>query len=76
MKIVSENAKMFMKLTTIKSDLMEKLNIKGHLRNLDEMKTRRSPKKIKMMRSFFRKKHGELLFPDSHLVSAEKIKSL
>jgi hypothetical protein len=37
-KITSENTKMFIKLATIKSDLMSKLNIRDHQKRTSELK--------------------------------------
>jgi hypothetical protein len=35
---VEENAKLFVKLASMKSDIMERLNIKTHQKKVEEMK--------------------------------------
>jgi ketopantoate reductase len=66
---MEENAKMFVKLASMKSDIMERLNIKIHQKKTEELKDKlekKSPKKTKMLRSFFKKRnleYGDILLP-------------
>lgn len=73
---MEENAKLFVKLASMKSDIMEKLNIKIHQKKNEELKEKlekKSPKKMKMLRSFFKRRNLE--YGDLFLPSAAKMYS-
>ena len=51
---------MYIRLATMKSDIKAKLNIKDHQKKTETLKQkleRHSPKRIKQIRTFFRKKN-------------------